>query len=201
MEGEFSLYCSVPFVTYTPVFLALQHSPHPRKRKKLDSPDEEWIPRCRSILVPSVPISPKWWPCTSSASGCLKTTLTVSHMLLSCSWARCCGTGTPGDLPLLSAFPLWFSAAIFEVGGVPYSLLEPVLERCTPDQLYRIEEYNHVSILLGWEEGSVLACISRSSFVSESATMMGRWWSDHCSGFVYGPLNRQVFSTCLWHLK
>lgn len=61
--------------------------------------------------------------------------------------------------------------------------------------------YNHVSILLGWEEGSVLACISRSSFVSESATMMGRWWSDHCSGFVYGPLNRQVFSTCLWHLK
>ncbi|XP_036304395.1 elongin-A isoform X2 [Pipistrellus kuhlii] len=36
--------------------------------------------------------------------------------------------------------------SIFEVGGVPYSLLEPVLERCTPDQLYRIEEYNHVLI-------------------------------------------------------
>uniref|UniRef100_A0A8C6R1Q6 Elongin-A n=1 Tax=Nannospalax galili TaxID=1026970 RepID=A0A8C6R1Q6_NANGA len=36
--------------------------------------------------------------------------------------------------------------SIYEVGGVPYSLLEPVLERCTPDQLYRIEECNHVLI-------------------------------------------------------
>ncbi|XP_037354844.1 elongin-A isoform X1 [Talpa occidentalis] len=36
--------------------------------------------------------------------------------------------------------------SIFEVGGVPYSVLEPVLERCTPDQLCRIEEYNHVLI-------------------------------------------------------
>uniref|UniRef100_A0A8D2AKM8 Elongin-A n=1 Tax=Sciurus vulgaris TaxID=55149 RepID=A0A8D2AKM8_SCIVU len=36
--------------------------------------------------------------------------------------------------------------SIFEVGRVPYSILEPVLERCTPDQLYRIEEYNHVLI-------------------------------------------------------
>lgn len=36
--------------------------------------------------------------------------------------------------------------SIYEVGGVPYSVLEPVLERCTPDQLYRIEECNHVLI-------------------------------------------------------
>ncbi|XP_006883723.1 PREDICTED: transcription elongation factor B polypeptide 3 [Elephantulus edwardii] len=36
--------------------------------------------------------------------------------------------------------------SIFEVGGVPYHLLEPVLERCTPSQLYRIEECNHVLI-------------------------------------------------------
>ncbi|XP_055979297.1 elongin-A [Sorex fumeus] len=36
--------------------------------------------------------------------------------------------------------------SIYEVGGVPYSVLEPVLQRCTPDQLYRIEEYNHVLI-------------------------------------------------------
>nr|XP_042128558.1 elongin-A [Peromyscus maniculatus bairdii] len=38
------------------------------------------------------------------------------------------------------------SLDLFEVGGVPYSVLEPVLERCTPDQLYRIEECNHVLI-------------------------------------------------------
>uniref|UniRef100_A0A8C9Q0K4 Elongin-A n=1 Tax=Spermophilus dauricus TaxID=99837 RepID=A0A8C9Q0K4_SPEDA len=36
--------------------------------------------------------------------------------------------------------------SIFEVGRAPFSILEPVLERCTPDQLYRIEEYNHVLI-------------------------------------------------------
>ncbi|XP_070486430.1 elongin-A2 [Equus przewalskii] len=36
--------------------------------------------------------------------------------------------------------------SIFEVGGVPYSVLEPVLESCTPDQLYRIEKYNHVLV-------------------------------------------------------
>ncbi|NXU55851.1 ELOA1 protein, partial [Turnix velox] len=36
--------------------------------------------------------------------------------------------------------------SIYEVGGVPFSVLEPVLERCTPEQLYRIEECNHVSV-------------------------------------------------------
>lgn len=45
-----------------------------------------------------------------------------------------------------------FSLAIYEVGGVPFSVLEPVLERCTPEQLYRIEECNHVSAL-AWEKG------------------------------------------------
>nr|XP_056702864.1 elongin-A [Euleptes europaea] len=33
--------------------------------------------------------------------------------------------------------------SIYEVGGVPFAVLEPVLERCTPEQLYRIEECNH----------------------------------------------------------
>ncbi|XP_069572831.1 elongin-A isoform X1 [Brachyistius frenatus] len=32
--------------------------------------------------------------------------------------------------------------SIAEVGGVPYEILEPVLERCTPEQLYRIEQSN-----------------------------------------------------------
>ena len=36
------------------------------------------------------------------------------------------------------------SLAIDEVGGVPFEILEPVLERCTPEQLYRIEECNQV---------------------------------------------------------
>ncbi|OCT94944.1 elongin-A [Xenopus laevis] len=36
--------------------------------------------------------------------------------------------------------------SIYEVGGVPFSVLEPVLEKCTPDQLCHIEECNHVLI-------------------------------------------------------
>lgn len=32
--------------------------------------------------------------------------------------------------------------SIDEVGGVPFEILEPVLERCTPEQLYRIEQCN-----------------------------------------------------------
>ncbi|XP_069827503.1 elongin-A [Dendropsophus ebraccatus] len=36
--------------------------------------------------------------------------------------------------------------SIYEVGGVPYSMLEPVLEKCTPEQLYRIEDCNNVLI-------------------------------------------------------
>lgn len=38
-----------------------------------------------------------------------------------------------------------FLPAIAEVGGVPFEILEPVLERCTPEQLYRIEQSNQVT--------------------------------------------------------
>ncbi|XP_062851517.1 elongin-A-like [Trichomycterus rosablanca] len=33
---------------------------------------------------------------------------------------------------------------LYEIGGVPFEILEPVLERCTPEQLLRIEECNPV---------------------------------------------------------
>ena len=36
--------------------------------------------------------------------------------------------------------------SIFKVGGVPYSVLEPILKSCAPDQLYRIEKYNHTLV-------------------------------------------------------
>ncbi|MBN3279755.1 ELOA1 protein, partial [Polyodon spathula] len=32
--------------------------------------------------------------------------------------------------------------SLYESGGVPFEILEPVLEHCTPEQLYRIEECN-----------------------------------------------------------
>ncbi|NXK02711.1 ELOA1 protein, partial [Herpetotheres cachinnans] len=34
--------------------------------------------------------------------------------------------------------------SLHEVGGVPFEILEPVLTRCTPEQLFRIEECNPV---------------------------------------------------------
>lgn len=45
---------------------------------------------------------------------------------------------------------------LYETGGVPFEILEPVLERCTPEQLLRIEEYNPVRVRLkgrfAWEQ-------------------------------------------------
>lgn len=35
-------------------------------------------------------------------------------------------------------------SVLYETGGVPFEILEPVLERCTPEQLLRIEECNPV---------------------------------------------------------
>ncbi|KAG7216401.1 hypothetical protein INR49_021653 [Caranx melampygus] len=35
---------------------------------------------------------------------------------------------------------------LYETGGVPFEILEPVLERCTPEQLLRIEEFNPIYI-------------------------------------------------------
>ncbi|XP_056116129.1 elongin A, like isoform X2 [Rhinichthys klamathensis goyatoka] len=36
--------------------------------------------------------------------------------------------------------------ALYEIGGVPFEILEPVLERCKPEQLLRIEEFNPVYV-------------------------------------------------------
>jgi len=46
-------------------------------------------------------------------------------------------------LKVLSSF-----VALHEVGGVPFEILEPVLTRCTPEQLFRIEECNPVNSAL-----------------------------------------------------
>uniref|UniRef100_A0A665X8N0 Elongin A, like n=1 Tax=Echeneis naucrates TaxID=173247 RepID=A0A665X8N0_ECHNA len=35
---------------------------------------------------------------------------------------------------------------LYETGGVPFEILEPVLERCTPEQLLRIEECNPIYV-------------------------------------------------------
>ncbi|XP_076022721.1 elongin A, like [Genypterus blacodes] len=35
---------------------------------------------------------------------------------------------------------------LYETGGVPFEILEPVLERCTPEQLLRMEEFNPIYV-------------------------------------------------------
>lgn len=48
---------------------------------------------------------------------------------------------------LLIKVNIFMSLGIEAVGpSVPYYLMEPVLKRCTPSQLYRIEDFNPVSI-------------------------------------------------------
>lgn len=48
---------------------------------------------------------------------------------------------------LLMKVNIFMSLGIEAVGpSVPYYLMEPVLKRCTPSQLYRIEDFNPVSI-------------------------------------------------------
>lgn len=67
-----------------------------------------------------------------------------------------------------------FSLAIYEVGGVPFSVLEPVLERCTPEQLYRIEECNHVSAL-AWKKGwDVQGCPHLQEQKSKQSSFIAR---------------------------
>lgn len=48
---------------------------------------------------------------------------------------------------LLMKVNIFMLLGIEAVGpSVPYYLMEPVLKRCTPSQLYRIEDFNPVSI-------------------------------------------------------
>ena len=41
---------------------------------------------------------------------------------------------------------VWF-AALEYVGPIPYDILKPVLECCTPTQLFTLEEFNPVIVL------------------------------------------------------
>ena len=40
---------------------------------------------------------------------------------------------------------LYYFAAIDYVGGIPFDILKPVVEKCTAKQLYDLENYNPVS--------------------------------------------------------
>ena len=51
-------------------------------------------------------------------------------------------------LSISSLYLLLLVLALDEVGGVPADILMPVLERCTPSQLFHLEDYNPVSLMM-----------------------------------------------------
>lgn len=111
-------------------------------RSLLASLGSDLTGRCKFTLVPRPSSSQLWWVCTNSASAPCRITLTVSRgnlYLLLWSFCQCVGF-------IFRCVDLF--SVLYETGGVPFEILEPVLERCTPEQLLRIEEYNPVSVQL-----------------------------------------------------
>ena len=55
-------------------------------------------------------------------------------------------------LPIVNKYMPFSLPALDEVGGVPADILMPVLERCTPQQLFHLEDCNPVSpyLVLFW---------------------------------------------------
>ncbi|XP_043830573.1 elongin-A-like [Dromiciops gliroides] len=65
--------------------------------------------------------------------------------------ARAGSANTPKSSRVIPALPALSSRVleknidlIYEVGQVPYNILTPVFEKCSPEQLYRIEDYNPI---------------------------------------------------------
>ncbi|OXB63182.1 hypothetical protein ASZ78_016243 [Callipepla squamata] len=100
---------------------------------------------------------------------------------------------------------LSYVVVLHEVGGVPFEILEPVLMRCTPEQLFRVEECNPVNSALlnsgnhrgDWasvclpctpfgKEGTLrnviknsylnISCVETKTFTEESDHL----WKKHC---------------------
>ena len=51
-------------------------------------------------------------------------------------------------LRIMFCMSLYYFAAIDYVGGIPFAILKPVLEKCTAKQLYDLEVYNPVSAFI-----------------------------------------------------
>uniref|UniRef100_A0A672NDZ2 Elongin A n=1 Tax=Sinocyclocheilus grahami TaxID=75366 RepID=A0A672NDZ2_SINGR len=96
----------------------------PQKRRKV----VDVVPTLPDIPLPA--IQPNYRPLPS-----------IDLTPLSPQRRKVLSTNSPDMNPLFTGISCIF-LAIDEVGGVPFEILEPVLERCTPEQLYRIEQCN-----------------------------------------------------------
>ncbi|NXL66803.1 ELOA1 protein, partial [Chordeiles acutipennis] len=65
--------------------------------------------------------------------------------------------------------------SLHEVGGVPFEILEPVLTRCTPEQLFRIEECNPVNSMFTEESDHLWKKHCQRDFKNESLLEYESW--------------------------
>ncbi|XP_059501562.1 elongin A, like isoform X3 [Stegostoma tigrinum] len=126
----------------------------------LDIPLPKFLPDVTDMTSVSPPTSPIK---KSAMSNISDSTVEFTGRRLNCKMQVYSGSKTTNIMKMMSLYEQCIRVlqnnidSIHEVGGVPFEILEPVLGRCTPEQLFRIEECN-------------------PSFIEQSS----HFWMKHC---------------------
>ncbi|GCC35884.1 hypothetical protein chiPu_0014373 [Chiloscyllium punctatum] len=111
----------------------------------LDIPLPKFLPDVADMPSDSPPTSPIKKSTMSSVS---ESTMEFTGRRLNCKMQVYSGSKTTNIMKMMSLYEQCIRVlqnnidSIHEVGGVPFEIIEPVLGRCTPEQLFRIEECN-----------------------------------------------------------
>ncbi|XP_078397411.1 elongin A, like [Cetorhinus maximus] len=126
----------------------------------LDIPLPKFLPDVTDMPSDSPPTSPIK---KSAIPNISDSTVEFTGRRLNCKMQVYSGSKTTNILKMMSLYEQCIRVlqnnidSIHEVSGVPFEMIEPVLERCTPEQLCRIEECN-------------------PSFIEQT----GHFWMKHC---------------------
>uniref|UniRef100_UPI00398F6AB6 elongin A, like n=1 Tax=Pristiophorus japonicus TaxID=55135 RepID=UPI00398F6AB6 len=126
----------------------------------LDIPLPKFLPDVTDVPSDSPPTSPVK---KSAIANISDSTVEFTGRRLNCKMQVYSGSKTTNIVKMMSLYEQCIRVlqnnidSIHEVGGVPFEIIEPVLERCTSEQLYRIEECNPI-------------------FIEET----GHFWMKHC---------------------
>ncbi|XP_043535471.1 elongin A, like isoform X2 [Chiloscyllium plagiosum] len=110
----------------------------------LDIPLPKFLPDVADMPSDSPPTS----PIKKSMSSVPESTMEFTGRRLNCKMQVYSGSKTTNIMKMMSLYEQCIRVlqnnidSIHEVGGVPFEIIEPVLGRCTPEQLFRIEECN-----------------------------------------------------------
>ncbi|XP_072354683.1 elongin A, like isoform X1 [Scyliorhinus torazame] len=111
----------------------------------LDIPLPKFLPDVTDMPSDSPPASPVKKSATPNVPD---STVEFTGRRLNCKMQVYSGSKTTNILKMMSLYEQCIRVlqnnidSIHEVGGVPFEIIEPVLERCTSEQLCRIEECN-----------------------------------------------------------